>query len=172
MALDCKREPFSSSDGCPRIDIDLEFPEFEACVDADPGKLKQVSKLDLNKSPVVPTFMPAADPLPIVFPEIEAIFDCPFVEDKTQYNVKFDPAKNPGASGKVVINRDPATCRVEDFSVTLDIPTGNGYIGTLKEIKAKVGENNVANPYDFKDNMLVVAVPVMSDNINGFLVTT
>lgn len=121
MALSCNREAFKPGDGCPEINVDLTFPDFGACEDADPGRLKGVSRIDLQKSPAFPMFMPAEDPLPVSIPDIDVDWECPFDGMSSGGNDINIDAGHAVASGSVKIDVGD-NCSVSGVSIDLDIP--------------------------------------------------
>ena len=125
MAMRCNRSPFEMEDGCPPLKVDLNFPSFEACVSADPSKLKAPSRLDTNKGIAYP-IIPANDPLPIQIPDID--FDdigCPL----DGINGDGDNITITGtdkASGKVSVKRTTEGCSMTGIDISLELPSMDG----------------------------------------------
>lgn len=125
MALDCKREAFKPGPGCPEISVSLKFPDFAACGDADPARLKGISKMDLQKSPAFPAFVPANDPLPVYIPDLDALLDdidCVFDSyDKDATTVRINGKISPDSSVDMVVGSD---CQIEgfDIDIAVDVP--------------------------------------------------
>lgn len=70
MSILCSREAFKLDEGCPQVEVDLEFPDFDACEAADVSRLKGVSNVGARKSPAFPMFMPAAEQIPADVPDV------------------------------------------------------------------------------------------------------
>ena len=122
MALNCNREAFKLDAGCPPVSVDLKFPDFGACEDADPGRLKGVSRLDLQKSPAFPMFMPAEDPLPISIPDLDIDYECPLDGVSSDGDLININAGNAKATGNVRVERASTGCSMTGISIDLDIP--------------------------------------------------
>ena len=65
MPILCNREAFKFEDGCPPVEVDLEFPDFDACEEADSTRLKGVSNMGLRRAPAFPIFLPTAEQIPV-----------------------------------------------------------------------------------------------------------
>lgn len=155
MALSCNRRAFELDEGCPSVDIDLTFPDFDACGDANEGRLKGVSRIALQKSPAFPTFMPGADPLPVSIPDIdvEMVIDCSF--DDTATSVEFSSDGVPGASGSLEFNRNDENCGVDSVRLRLDIPNGMCILGTASDVPG-----TIVNPFNVPEAALALYAPV------------
>ena len=70
MPILCNREAFKLDDGCPPVDVDLEFPDFDSCLYADSSRLKGVSNVGVRKTPVFPMFIPPAEQIPPDVPDL------------------------------------------------------------------------------------------------------
>ena len=119
MALKCSRRPFEMEDGCPPVEVDLTFPSFEACVNADPSKLKAPSRLDTRKDPAFP-ILPAADPLPIQIPDIDDL-GCP-LDGLNEDGDSITIVGTEHASGRVKLNRTSTGCSVTGIDIQLNLP--------------------------------------------------
>lgn len=125
MALSCSREAFKPAEGCPQLDVDLTFPDFESCLDADPSRLKSVARLDEQKSPAFPMFIPSDDPLPISIPDVELDWECPFDGLSSDGDDISIDAGNAHASGTVKVESTEG-CSMTGISIDLELPDYGG----------------------------------------------
>lgn len=128
MALSCNREAFKPADGCPEIHADLTFPDFESCEAADPGRLKSVSRLDLQKTPAFPMFVPANDPLPVSIPDIDIDIDeigCiadDLADGSSSVSISYDVGPNDKPYGSVSIARSTDnSCSISGINIALHL---------------------------------------------------
>lgn len=133
MSLSCNREAFKPAEGCPEIEADLTFPDFEACEAADIGRLKSVSRLDLQKSPAFPMFIPANDPLPVDIPDIDVdAYGCPFgeISENSSVTVTDSDGQEISGSGGYVDVRTLAgsnVCSFEGIDIVVSIPRSDAF---------------------------------------------
>lgn len=144
MSLSCKRSAFEFDDGCPPVSVDLTFPDFESCEAADPGKLKSVSRLDLQKAPAFPMFIPGDDPVPVSIPDIEIPdYECPLDSfSKTGQRITVNSG-NAASTGTVKILAESDSCSLNGIEIELTIPDYSG---------PSVRVSNGAIYYTFKAN--------------------
>lgn len=121
MALDCKREAFKPGPGCPEISVNLNFPDFASCKDAEPGRLKSVAKMDLQRSPAFPVFIPGNDPLPVYIPDIENILDdipCALDSyDAESTTISINGKESPNSRVDMVVGPD---CQLAGFDIDIN----------------------------------------------------
>lgn len=157
MALNCNRRAFEMIDGCPPVEVDLTFPDFKSCEDADPSRLKEAANLGMQQSPAFPMFIPANDPVPaVVIPDVDVDIDCGF--DDTETSVSID-THGSTATGSLEFDTRSDSCAVERVSLNLDFPA-MAFLGTLSNL----GTSNVANPFEVPDDMLTLFVAIPSDS--------
>lgn len=156
MALSCTREAFKLDDGCPELEVDLTFPDFESC-DADTARLKGVAKIDLQKSPAFPITIPANDPIPVDIPEI--YIECAF--DRVDTNVSISEDSPPGTSFSLdLVKPYSDSCAVSEMNVKLKVPSGLAKVGTALTIGVPT-----ANPFGLDRSTPGVFVPVASGTL-------
>lgn len=150
MALDCKRQAFQLEDGCPSVDVDLEFPDFEACAAADTDRLRGVALIDLRKSPAFPTVLPATDPIPIE--PVDVFFECA-VKDRTTTNVSVSSNPTRDTGGSLDVGMSAEDCTIESLSLDLNFNT-TGLLATI----GSAGDAD-CNPYGIPAGMPAILIP-------------
>lgn len=122
MGIKCSREAFEPPEGCPELNVDLEFPDFEACISADPSRLKGVSRLDIDKSPASPS-LPILDdiPLHIEFPDMPP---CPFGELREEGSSVTIKGVSGAVGGMTFSTSDGtgSSCSLKGIDLNLYIP--------------------------------------------------
>lgn len=129
MALSCSRQAFTAGEGCPSLDVDTSFPDFGACESADTSRLRSPARNNLQKTPAFNIFMPAVDPLPFIFPDVDLDTDCA-IPDNIYTHVSISPKPFTGgggsSSGKLDLLSSPGSCSLSGMSLALNIPVAVG----------------------------------------------
>lgn len=126
MKDSCDRSAFSFPDGCPPVEVDLDFPDFDACDSAVTTDLRSASRLNLQRVPAFPAPVVGMDILPNISTIGEPVvdFECPYeagaVGPASSHASLGDAFSNPSVSAG--LSGNASSCTIRGMYVNMSIP--------------------------------------------------